>query len=139
MLGPIKKSKPGCQYVLYVIDQFSRWADVIPMGRITAKNTCEALLQIFARTSIPTTVISDNGCNFTSALTLEFEKMMGCSPKFVSPYHPEANGLVERFIGTFRNMLHHVIIADEHQWDKLIPFVIWAYEEVPNSTTVLIN
>jgi len=66
MLGPIQKSKFGCQYVLCVVDQFSRWADAIPMRRITAKNMCEALLQICARTSIPTTVISDNASNFTN-------------------------------------------------------------------------
>ena len=134
ILGPIKKSKSGCQYVLCVIDQFSRWANAVPLRVITARATCNGFLQIMSRIGIPTTIVSDNASIFRSEMTLEFHKLFGCSPRFVSPQHPEANGLIERFIGTFKGMLHHVIMADEKNWDKLIPFILWAYREIPNST-----
>ena len=134
ILGPLKKSRSGCQYVLCVVDQFSRWADAVPLRVITARATCDGFLQILSRIGIPTTIVTDNAGNFTSEMTLEFYRLFGCTPRFVSPQHPEGNGLVERFIGTFKGMLHHVILADEKNWDKLIPFILWAYREIPNST-----
>ena len=39
---------------------------------------------------------SDLGSNFTSELNREFERRLGCSPRFNSPYHPNSTGLAER-------------------------------------------
>ncbi|GBM64957.1 hypothetical protein AVEN_66142-1 [Araneus ventricosus] len=60
---------------------------------------------------------------------------MGSSPRFSTPLHPEWNGLVERFNQTLKKMLHHVILEEPRSWHTKIPFVLWAYREVPNSTT----
>ena len=32
-------------------------------------------------------------------------------------------------------MLHHVIMANEKGWDKLIPLILWAYREIPDAST----
>lgn len=84
---------------------------------------------------VPDTISSYQGTNFTAKLTLEFVTRLGASPRFSTPDHPESNGLVERWNGTFKQMLRHVI--DEHKrcWDKMVPCLFWAYREVPNETT----
>ena len=53
-----------------------------------------------------------------------------------TPGHPQGNSLVERWNQTLKNMLHHVINSDQpREWDKKLPFLLWAYREIPNMTT----
>ncbi|GBM06639.1 hypothetical protein AVEN_133973-1, partial [Araneus ventricosus] len=41
------------KYCLCLIDQNSRWPEVVPLKNLSAKTTCDALLEIFMRTGIP--------------------------------------------------------------------------------------
>lgn len=52
-----------------------------------------------------------------------------------SPYHPQTNGLVERFNGTLKKMLKAYAVKEPSKWDKHLPYVLFAYREVPNETT----
>ena len=123
------------KYCLVLIDQNSRWPEVVPLKNLSAKNTCDALLEIFMRTGIPEIICSDQGTNFKSQLTQEFEKRLGSSPRFSTPAYPASNGLAEKFNRVFKQMLHHVIRTDPVNWDKHIPYLLFAYREVPNCTT----
>ncbi|GBN85711.1 hypothetical protein AVEN_22818-1 [Araneus ventricosus] len=84
---------------------------------------------------IPSVIASDRGTNFTSALTKEFVKRIGSSPRFSCPGYLASNGLVERWNGVLKNMLHQIIREDPRNWDHQIPFLLFAYREVPNTTT----
>ncbi|GFT20794.1 retrovirus-related Pol polyprotein from transposon 17.6 [Trichonephila clavipes] len=77
----------------------------------------------------------DNATNFTASLTQEFLKILGACPRFSTPYHPEGNGLIERWNQTLKNMLHYIIREEGRSWHSHIPFLLWAYREVPNATT----
>ncbi|GFY22774.1 retrovirus-related Pol polyprotein from transposon 17.6 [Trichonephila clavipes] len=77
-----------------------------------------------------------NATNFTASLTQEFLKILGAYPRFSTPYHPEGNGLIERWSQTLKSMLHHIIRLKEISWHRYISFLLWVYREVPNATTV---
>ncbi|GFV14604.1 hypothetical protein TNCV_4004751 [Trichonephila clavipes] len=128
-------SSQGHKYILCLMDQHSRWPEAIPLKSLTAKSTCEALLEIFSRTGIPEVIVMDNATNFTASLTQEFLKILGACPRFSTPYHPEGNGLTERCNQTLKNMLHHIIREEGRSRHGHIPFLLWAYREVPNATT----
>jgi len=53
-------------------------------------------------------VSSDMGSNFTSQLTRDFHRRMGCAPIFSSPYHPSANGLAEHSVGNVKSIISRV-------------------------------
>ena len=133
-IGPIEpKSASGKRYVLSVIDYATRWPEAVPLSALTAKATCDALLQIFTRTGIPKIIISDCGTNFTSELTCLLEKQLGCCPRFSTPGYPQTNGLVERWNGVLKSMLKSFVVEHPRDWDKLLPFLLWAYREVLNT------
>ncbi|GBM57634.1 Gypsy retrotransposon integrase-like protein 1 [Araneus ventricosus] len=86
IIGPIEPpSARRHKYVLCLIDQHSRWPEAIPLRSLTAKSTCDALLEIFMRTGIPKLIASDQGTNFVSNLTQEFVHRLGSSPRFSVP------------------------------------------------------
>ncbi|GFX80515.1 hypothetical protein TNCV_5115161 [Trichonephila clavipes] len=136
VMGPIQPpSGRGHKYVLCMMDQHTRWPEAVPLRSLTAKNACDSLLQIFSRTGIPSIIASDQGTNSKSALTQEFTKRIGSSPRFSCPGYPASNGLVERWNKVLKDMIHHVIRKDPRSWDRQLPFLLFAYREVPNNTT----
>ncbi|GFU02676.1 hypothetical protein TNCV_535061 [Trichonephila clavipes] len=136
VIGPIQPpSGRGHKYVLCMMDQHTRWPEGVPLRSLTAKNACDSLLQIFSRTGIPSIIASDQGTNFKSALTQEFTKRIGSSPRFSCPGYPASNGLVERWNKVLKDMIRYVIREDPRSWDRQLPFLLFAYREVPNTTT----
>jgi len=102
---------------------------------LTAKAVCDALIDLFTHVGVPKVMVSDCGTNFTSQLTQEMLRRLGCSLWFNTPGHPEASGMVERFNQTCKNMVCHVVQELQRQWHKYVPLMVWASREVPNVTT----
>ena len=50
-------------------------------------------------------VLSDRGTQFTSELMAEVSRLLGVKQLYTTPYHPQANGLVERFNRTLKSIL----------------------------------
>ena len=96
---------------------------------------CDSLLDLFVNVGVPQVIVSDCGTNFTSQLTQEMLRKLGCAPRFNTPGHPEVSGVVERFNQTCKKMLHNVIQQHGRQWHKFVPLMLWALREVPNATT----
>src|SRR2546428_4421321 len=133
--GESNKSKPKYNYALVLVDKFSRWPMAYPLRSLNAKGVCEALLQVFTTFSIPRIISSDCGTNFTSRFTKEFLRRMGCSPRFNTPGHPEAAGLVERCNQSLKTMIFKLAQSDPRGWHQLLPFVLWSLREKPSGTT----
>lgn len=136
VIGPLEPaSARGHRYALSVVDLCTRWADVIPLRSLTAKATCQALLEVFTRFGTPEMICCDQGTNFASKLTTELAECLGITMRFSTPEHPQSNGIVERWNGTFKAMLRHVVDAHDRDWDRYIPCLLWAYREVPHGIT----
>ena len=80
-------------------------------------------------------ISSDNATNFTSKLNRELLKRVGCGPRFNTPGHPQSSGLVERMVGTIKNMIHKMAYDHPKRWHQYLDFILWALREVPNETT----
>ncbi|GFU12712.1 retrovirus-related Pol polyprotein from transposon opus [Trichonephila clavipes] len=53
LIGPIDPpSSKGHKYILCLVDQHSRWGEAVPLYSLSAKETCEVLLNIGSRTEI---------------------------------------------------------------------------------------
>ena len=57
------------------------------------------------RVGIPKEVLIDQGTNFLSRLMDEMYRMLGVKTIRTSPYHPQTDGLAERFNQTLKAML----------------------------------
>jgi hypothetical protein len=77
----------------------------------------------------PRVIMSDNGPGFSSNEMKACMKAMGVKCKFVLPYHPQANGICERFNDTIINSVKSYIQDPKKQnmWSEYINHVVFAY------------
>lgn len=135
VLGPISSEKCEFNYCLVLVDSATRYPAAFPLRSITAKSICDALMSLFVYFGVASVISSDNATNFSSRLNKEFVSRLGCSPRFSSCYHPQANGLAERMVGTVKSSLSKMASDHPKSWHKYLGFVMWALREVPNETT----
>ena len=135
IIGPLPKSRSGKKYVLVVCDYATRYPEAIPMKAIDAEHVAEELVILFSRVGVPEEILTDQGANFTSKLLTELYRMLHVHPIRTTPYHPQTDGLVERFNKTLKSMLRKAATTEGKDWDKLIPYLLFAYREVPQAST----
>jgi len=56
-------------------------------------------------------------------------KVLGIEHSQTSAYHLQGNGQVERFNQTMEEILGKVVQANQEDWDKYLPKVLFAYVE----------
>ncbi|GMF35670.1 unnamed protein product [Phytophthora fragariaefolia] len=76
---------------------------------------------------VPEHLLSDRGSNFISELAKSFYETLGINKLFGDAYHPQTQGLVERFDGTLIGMLLLFVTETQTDWDLYLPRVLFAY------------
>ena len=135
IVGPLPCSRSGKKYILVVCDYATQYPEAIPLHSIDAGTIAQELIQLFARVGVPKEVLTDQGSNFTSQLFVELYRLLNVRPIRTSPYHPQTDGLVERFNQTLKAMLRKTATDEGKDWDKLLPYLLFAYREVPQAST----
>ena len=90
---------------LIAVDYFSRYPEVISLSSTTSSNIIRTLKSIFARHGIPTTVVSDNGPQYSSQEFKEFTRDYNFTHITSSPHFPQSNGQAERGVKTVKKLL----------------------------------
>ncbi|XP_070194787.1 uncharacterized protein [Littorina saxatilis] len=135
IIGPIKPmSESKKQYILTMVDYATRYPEAVALKDIRADTVAEALFEMWTRLGIPDEVITDQGTQFTSNLMKEVNQFLSIKHKMTTPFHPQANGLVERFNGTLKSMLRKLAIEQPVLWDTFIPALLFAYREAPQDS-----
>ena len=135
IVGPLPRSRSGKRYILVICDYATRYPEAIPLRSIDAETVAEELLTLFSRVGVPEEILTDQGSNFMSKLLGEVYRLLHVTPIRTSPYHPQTDGLVERFNQTLKSMLRKAATDEGKDWDRLIPYLLFAYREVPQAST----
>ena len=135
IIGPLPRSRSGKRYVLVICDYATRYPEAVPLRSIDAEHVAEELVVLFSRVGIPREILTDQGSNFVSQLLTEMYRLLHVHPIRTTPYHPQTDGLVERFNQTLKSMLRRTATEEGKDWDRLIPYLLFAYREVPQSST----
>ncbi|PIO76257.1 integrase core domain protein [Teladorsagia circumcincta] len=92
-------------YYLVVVDAYSKWPEILQVCSISTSATIKAMKRIFAQFGNPQTLVTDNGTQFTSTMSVEFCRQRGIRHIRSPPFHPQSNGQAERFVDTFERGL----------------------------------
>ena len=134
-VGPLEKTKKGNRYILVVTDYLTKWPEAKAMKEATAKNVIEFIYQeVICRHGCPRVILSDRRTHFRNELVDGLCEKFKIKHKLSSPYHPQTNGLVERFNRTLCEGLVKVT-EKENELDKYIESVLFAYRTNKHNTT----
>lgn len=130
LMGPL----PSNEYLLVVVDYYSRYKEVKITKTITSSQIIKILKEMFSRLGFPVSITADNGKQFVSEEFRSFCKE--CNIRLLStvPYWPQMNGEVER---QNRDILKRLRISQiekkdlrESLWDYLL-----MYNSTPHTVT----
>ena len=65
------------------------------------------------------------------------KQLLVISHNITSAYHPQSNGLVERYNQTLQRSLIKLVNDDQDNWDMLIDGVLFAYRTAVHKSTGL--
>ena len=114
-----------------IVDRFTRWPEAIPMSGDTSAAACARILlsQWISRFGLPADISSDRGSQFTSQLWTELARLLGTALHHTTAYHPQANGLVERFHRQLKSSLRARLRSP--QWSDELPWIMLGIRTTP--------
>ena len=97
IVGPLNEVKE-MRYILTAVDRFSRWTMVEPMPNQLASTVAATFIRGWIQHhGVPHTITTDRGANFESSLFNNLLKRIGSQHIHTMAYHPQHNGMVERW------------------------------------------
>ena len=136
IVGPFSASENNNLYILVVVDHFTKWSEAYPIPNQEATTVAKVLVnEFFFRFSPPEQLHSDQGKQFESILVKEICRILQIKKTRTSPYHPQCDGLVERFNRTLLHMIATSAKSNPHCWEEYIRAVCFAYNTSIQSST----
>ena len=136
ILGEFPMTENGNKYILVIGDYFTKWKECFPMPNMEAVTVARILVnEIVSRFGVPEKIHSDQGAQFESNLFSELCKLLQIEKTRTTPYHPQSDGMVERFNRTLVKMISMFVDENHRNWDEQIPYVMMAYRATEHETT----
>lgn len=136
IVGPLPTSYTGNKYILTYQDYLTRYVEAIPLPDQKAETVAKAFVtEIICRHGAPKQLLTDLGSNFVSKLMMEVYKLLKIQKLQTTPYHPQANGMIERTHRVLKEILSHFVEKDQKEWDRFLPYVVMAYRNMTHSAT----
>ena len=115
----------GFKNLLTTVDLFTRWPMAVPMvDALTESVIDEFAISWVQHFGVPSTLTSDRGPQFTSAMFKELTRIWGIKMITTTLYHLEANGLVERFHRRLKESLIALGAESPDEWFWMLPMVL---------------
>ncbi|KAL1256534.1 hypothetical protein QQF64_012079 [Cirrhinus molitorella] len=113
LVGPLPKSARGHKHILVIVDYATRYPEAIPLRKATSKAIAQELFLLASQVSIPAEILTDQGTPFMSRLMADLFRLLRVKQLRTTVYHPQTDGLVERFNQTLKQMLRRVVVEDK--------------------------
>ena len=122
LVGPLPINK-GQRYIMTAVDRYTRWPEAIPIPDCTANTVADAFIAHWvSRYGVPESITTDRGAQFESHLWRQLTQLLGATKISTTAYHPQANGLVERFHRRLKSSLKAQ--PEPHHWVDRLPFTL---------------
>ena len=132
IVGPLPPSE-GFAYLFTIIDRTTRWPEAIPIADISANTCARAMFSHWiSRFGVPAMITSDRGAQFTSSLWSRLCDFMGTKQSMTTAFHPQSNGIVERFHRSLKASLRARLCGPK--WTIDLPLVLLGLRSSPRDS-----
>lgn len=137
VFGPLKpKTANGNKYILTFTDFTSKYVIACALRAAGEEECADALIkEVICRHGVMKALVSDRGANFVSHMMNEVYKLLKIHKINTTAWHPQGNGITERFNKPLADMLAIYIAELKRDWDEVLPYVILAYNAATHETT----
>ena len=130
----VLRSYHNNQYLFVIQDYFTKWADAIPLPYQTALCITNALGKVFTDYGLPDIIDLDQGRTFESSILRQALEAFGVAKSRTTVYHPQGDGMVERFNWSLLQMLR-AYVQGQADWEWHLPLALYTYCTAVHTST----
>ena len=136
VLGPLPETEAGNRFIVVIADYFTKWTEAYPVPNHKAETIADKVIkEFFNRFGLPEFIHTDQGRDFESRLFQEMCTILEIEKTRTTPWHPQSDGMVERFNRTIETLLRQCVDQNQRNWDDKLSFCCAAYRSALHSTT----
>jgi hypothetical protein len=137
IVGPLPETENGNKYIIVAVEYLTKFPEALPLKDIKAKTVAQFIYdQIICRYGAPKVILTDQGASFRNEIIDALCETVNINHKLATAYHPQTNGLVERFNKTLcETIAKYMLQYKNRQWDYFVQSAILAYRTKIQTTT----
>ncbi|XP_061181232.1 uncharacterized protein LOC133189855 [Saccostrea echinata] len=135
LVGPLQETTSGNKYIAVLTDYLTKWPEVKAIPSKHADVICDFIIEVICRHGAPKTILTDRGREFCNSLNDKLCQSMGIQHRVSAPYHPQTNGLTERFNQTLCSALTKYVSEKQDDWDQYLQQVAFAARTCQQKST----
>ena len=136
LVGPFPVTARGNTYIVVATEYLTKWPEARAIPDSTAASVVTFFYEdIICRHGCPKILQTDRGTHFVNEMLDTLCQKSGVKHKLSTAYHPQTNGLVERFNKTLCEVLAKFANENKDDWDLFVPSALFAYRTKRHETT----
>ena len=134
--GPFRPSSTGMQYVVVIVEHFSKWIELVAIPELNPAQTARAFQErVLARYGAPVELVSDNGQEYHGEFS-DLLRRHGVDQLEIPAGRPSTNGMAERMVKVLKSALKKFV---ENQgtltWHTWLPVIEFGYRVTRQAST----
>jgi len=124
-VGPLPEDEDGNKFIVVIVDNFSKFCMLFSTKSTTALEFAKSFLEFVGIFGVPGEIRTDGGSQFTADVIADLISLLGVEHLVIVPYHPQANGIVERRNAEVMKHLRAIVMERrvKEKWSLYLPIV----------------
>ena len=136
LMGPFVRSYDNYEYILTILDSFSKYLITVALPDKKATTVAQALVRkLYLIHGAVELQVSDQGTEFCNTLMASITTLLGVQRCRGTAYRPSSNGQVERVHATMHRCFATTVDENQRNWTDMLPYVTFAYNTSYHSST----
>lgn len=136
IVGKLPETSSKNKYIVVATEYATKWAEAAAIPDKSAMTVARFLYSsIICRFGCFKTLQSDQGSEFCNKVVACILELCGIRHSVSSAYHPQTNGLTERYNQTLCNSLQKYANKKQNDWDMYIDGCLFAYRTSVQEST----
>ena len=129
LTGAMTLTKRGNKYAMVLVDHFTKFVNAYAITNMEATTIADKLINHMMRFGIVEQLLSDLGTQLQSQVLELVYDALGIQRLRTTAYHPECDGISERFVQTMKSMLSTLVNEKCDNWDDYLDAITYEHIE----------